>query len=197
MRHRVLRVLCTVVCWASYLPRGGLPPRPGLVATDAALTPIPQGGPERGGDRTLPSAFLGNLRHSPHPLGTPSPPSPGPGNPEPLNFVFRAHSLGTLYFVFFYPETTRRIPGFFLFFFFFTFLRRPGVGHLSHLSPLGEGSMGPAMVLAPREEEAGRHTALPNSSGAPPGLRVGTTNQPGLSSQAELSGKMERCDRVS
>lgn len=43
--------------------------------------------------------------------------------------------------------------------------------------------MGPAMVLAPREEEAGRHTALPNSSGAPPGLRVGTTNQPGLSEE--------------
>lgn len=37
--------------------------------------------------------------------------------------------------------------------------------------------MGPAVVLAPRGEEAGRHAALPNSSGAPPGLRVGPTGQ--------------------
>lgn len=76
---------------------GGLPPRLGFsAAAGAAHSPAAPDGPGSGGARTLPSALLGNL-YAPSPTlqgNYSSPPSPAPESPEPLNSIFRAHSLG-------------------------------------------------------------------------------------------------------
>ena len=48
--------------------------------------------------------------------------------------------------------------------------------------------MGPAGVLAPPEEEAGRQAALPNSSGAHPGLVAGPCLSERLGWQGRRSG---------
>lgn len=58
--------------------------------------------------------------------------------------------------------------------------------------------MGPARLLAPQEEEAGRHAVLPDSSGAPPGLIVGTARRDLVCrGEAELAEKRERCGSIS